>query len=86
MLLCGHVYELEREEKNTGNPPVNGRVRLDVRLVEHTLDVCRVDFDYEVAQTNKEDLCRVGGTVEAIQLKLGLGVAHLALIEHNRAR
>ena len=55
MSIGGDVANLEVKEQNTGDPPVNGRIRLQVRVVDHTLDVLGVHFNYKVSNSEDEN-------------------------------
>ena len=59
MSIGSDVADLEVKEQNTGNPPVNGRVQLQVRVVDHTLDVLGVHFNYKVSNSEDENLDRL---------------------------
>ena len=45
------MYEREVKEEYTSNPTIDGGVGLDVRVIEHTLDVFCVDLYDEVVYT-----------------------------------
>jgi len=47
------MVQFEIEEKNGGYPPVDGHIRLDVRVTKHTLNINGVHFNYKVVDANK---------------------------------
>src|SRR5882724_965865 len=75
-----NVYQLELEELDTNNPPVDRSTWLNVRIVEHTLDIACIDFDSKIFDTNDVKSVGLKGASETIYLDFVLGVAQLLLI------
>src|SRR5882724_6569392 len=75
-----NVYQLELEELDTNNPPVDRSTWLNVRIVEHILDIACIDFDSKIFDTNDVKSVGLKGTPETIFLDFGLGVAQFSLI------
>jgi hypothetical protein len=51
MLICRDVNELELKQKDSRDPTIDRRVRLQVGIIDHTLHVLGVDLDSEVGDT-----------------------------------
>ena len=47
-----HMHELEVEQKYRSDPAVDCSIRLYVRVVEHSFNVLRVDFNSEIRYPN----------------------------------
>ena len=52
MSHAGDVNELEVEEEDACDPPIDRSVRLYVWIVEHAFDVFRINLDDEIAYSN----------------------------------
>ena len=50
------MLELEVKEQNRRDPSIHGCIGLDIRVVNHPLDVFSVDFDSEISYSNNPDL------------------------------
>ena len=64
--------ELKREEEDASNPAVDRRRWLQVRVVDHTLQVARIDFEDEVVDSDEIALCIVKCAKDAKKFSLGL--------------
>jgi len=51
MFVSGHMDEFELEQENTRDPAIDGRVGLQVRVINHPFDILSVDLDCEVSDT-----------------------------------
>jgi H2-forming N5,N10-methylenetetrahydromethanopterin dehydrogenase-like enzyme len=80
VLVCGYVDEFEVEEEDGGDPPVDGSVRLHVRVTEHTFDITGVDFDDEIADADKVEAHGLERTEETIEFEFCLRVTRLAFV------
>ena len=67
MLVGRYVLELEVEEEDGGDPPVDGGIGLDVRVAEHTFDVAGIDFDDKFADADKVETGSTEGAEEAVE-------------------
>ena len=72
MLLGWDVDRFEVEEKDRGNPSVNGVVRVKGRGVNHVFDELRVHLDHKLLHADSEDLSVLKGAKETIKLELSL--------------
>ena len=52
MLRGWHMHELEVKQKYCSDPAVDCSIRLYVRVVEHSFNVLRVDFNSEIRYPN----------------------------------
>jgi hypothetical protein len=55
MLLSGHMHQLEREQQDPSDPSVDGSIGLEIRVVDHTLDVLGIEFHCEVSDPKRVD-------------------------------
>ena len=46
------------ERVDRGNPAINGRVRLDIRVIEHALDILCIDLDRQIDQAYNKNAAR----------------------------
>ena len=51
MLSRWDVYELEIEQQDPGDPSIDGRVGLNIWVVDHSLDILGIDFHIEVTDS-----------------------------------
>ena len=85
VLVGGYVFELKVEKKDCRNPPVDGGIRLDIWVAEHTFNVACVHLNDEVADADEVKARCTEHAEEAIQLKFCLRVAGLAHVPRNGA-
>ena len=53
MVLVGrNMFELEGEQEDGGDPPIDGRAGLNVRIAKHTFNELRVHFDDKAANAD----------------------------------
>jgi hypothetical protein len=74
LLVSRNIDKLEVKEMDGGDPPVNGNVRLTVRIIKHTLNEQCVHFYYEVVDPYKIELERMERTEKSIGLHFYLRV------------
>ena len=72
MLLSWDMDGFKVEEKDRGNPLVNGVVRVKGRGVNHVFDELRIHLDHKLLYADSEDLSVLKGVKETIKLKLSL--------------
>ncbi len=82
----GDVAKREVKEQNTGDPAVNRRVRLNVRVIDHTFNVLRVDLDDEILRANNERPSSFECTKQSIELDLRLRVPLFTFVPGDRAK
>src|SRR5882724_5710870 len=75
-----NVYQLELEELDTNNPSVDCSAWLNVRIVEHTLDIACINFDLKIFDTNDVKSVGLKGVPETVYLYFGLGVVQFSFI------
>jgi hypothetical protein len=84
VLFCGNVHQLEIEESDRSDPAVHCRVRLHVRIVQHTSHELCIHFYDEVSNTDNVDTKGTKGPEEAIELDFRLRISAFALIPADR--
>ena len=84
MSCTGDMDELEIEEEDTGYPPVDCCVGLNVGVVQHPFDILRVDFNDEVTDPNDPQASGAQASEQPIELELRLRIIGLTLIEPKR--
>jgi len=77
------VDECEVKEKDSGDPAVDGCIRLDVRVVEHSFDVLHIDFDNEIVDSDYPQVGGLEAAEQSIQFELWLEVVGLPLVEQD---
>ncbi len=86
MVLSSDVAKREIKEQDTGDPTVNRRVRLNVWVINHTLNVLCVDLDDEVSGAYNERPCCFECTKQSIELDLRLRVPLFTFVPGDRAK
>ena len=67
MLVSQDMDKFDVEQKDGGNPSVDGSVGLNVRVAEHTFDITCVNFYNKVAGTNEMKVGSTEGTKKAVE-------------------
>src|SRR5467141_2683330 len=78
--------QLELEELDPDDPPVNHGTWLDIRIVEHPLDVARIDFHPKIFDANNVKLVSLEGMPKTVNLNLCLRVARFPFIPGDRTK
>ena len=76
--------QLKLEELDSDDPPVNHSTQLNIRIVEHSLDVARIDFHPNIFDANNVKLVSLEGMPKTINLNLCLRVARFPFIPGDR--
>src|SRR5467141_2208833 len=76
--------QLELEELDPNDPPVNRGTQLNIRIVEHPLDVARIDFHLKIFDANNVKSVSLEGTPKTVNLNLCLRVARFPFIPGDR--
>src|SRR5882672_9029281 len=76
--------QLKLEELDPDDPPVNRGTRLNIRIVEHPLDVACIDFHPKILDTNNVKLVSLEGMPKTINLNLCLRVVQFPFIPGDR--
>jgi hypothetical protein len=53
VLFCWDIDKLEVEEENCGNPSIDGHVGLQVRIIQHPVDIKGIHLYYKVVNANQ---------------------------------
>ena len=62
------------KQENPSNPSIDGRIRLYVRVIDHTPNVLCINLDDQVLHPNDIDTNCSQCSEQPVQLHLGLGV------------
>jgi hypothetical protein len=66
MLVSRDMNEFKIKQENTCNPPIDRRVGLQIRIIDHTLDVLRIDLDSEVCDAKDPYVNHTEGSEESV--------------------
>jgi hypothetical protein len=71
------------EEKDSGDPLVDGHIGLDVGVLEHTVDVLSIHLHDKIFDTDEVEMESTECLEQTIELELGLQVMGLAFVPSN---
>jgi hypothetical protein len=66
--------QLEIKEQDTGDPPVDSCIGLDIQVVQHAFEILSVYLHNKIFHSNDIDSVGTEGAEQTIQLELCLGV------------
>ena len=69
-----------------GNPPIDGRVQLQIRVVNHAFHIFGIHFYNKVSDSKDEYLDCLERAEQSIQLELSLGIPAFYACEADRAK
>src|SRR5882672_198858 len=78
--------QLELEELDSNDPPVNCGTQLNIRIFEHSLDVVFIDFHPKIFDANNVKSVSLEGMPKTINLNLCLRVARFPFIPGDRTK
>src|SRR5882672_2407454 len=78
--------QLELEELDSNDPPVNCSTWLNIRIVEHSLGVARIDFHPKIFDANNVKSVSLEGMPKTVNLNLCLRVAQFPFIPGDRTK
>ena len=71
---------------HTSDPPIDGHVRLQIRVVNHAFDIFGIHFYNKVSDSKDEYLDCLERAEQSIQLELSLGIPAFYARETDRAK
>ena len=69
-----NMHELEMKQFNPNYPSVNCSARLNVRIVQHALDITGIDFHLEILDAYNVELVGLKSTPKTINLNFSLRI------------
>lgn len=72
MVRGRYMLEGEVEGEDSCDPTVHGRIRLDIGIIQHPLDIFCVDFNREIVDANDPNFNGPDCTKKTIKLDLSL--------------
>ena len=76
--------QLELEELDSDDPPVNHSTQLNIRIVEHSIDVARINFHPKIFDANNVKSVSLESMPKTVNLNLCLRIAQFPLIPGDR--
>jgi hypothetical protein len=75
------VNEDKMEHEDRHNPPIDRRAWIEIGVRQHPFDVSRIDFYYEVPNTNEVYFQRAKSPKQSVKFELSLRKSALPVVE-----